>query len=223
MGETKGNRGVKANGRSIDTKKTIGTDTGLKDSERYIDKSKRVNNLEGVFVTAKAMGSILGVTDRQIRNLANDGMIPKMANGSYDLVFALNSYINNLKVNQREEKAEIRDEEAYQKERTLHERAKRQKAELQLGQMRGDLHTSQVVEMVMTDMLSRLRSKLLALPTKIAPIIIARNDIATVEGILQNEIYEALSELKDYEPEDFKDDKFIDLEEFEDVINREEN
>ena len=81
---------------------------------RVIDTSKRVTDLEGVFVTAKVMGEIIGVTDRQIRNLANDGMIPRMANGSYELIPALNGYIENLKVGQREEKTEIRKEEKFQ-------------------------------------------------------------------------------------------------------------
>ena len=41
-------------------------------NKNIIDKSKRVSNLDGVFITAKVMGQIIGVTDRQVRNLAND-------------------------------------------------------------------------------------------------------------------------------------------------------
>lgn len=181
------------------------------DSKRYIDKERRVNDLEGVFVTAKVMGRIIGVTDRQIRNLANDGMIPRKANGSYELIPALNGYIEKLKVDQREEKAEVRKEEKLQEEKYLHEKAKRQKAELQLGQMRGELHASDVVKDVMTDMLTNFRAKLLAMPTKAAPILLGRGDIAVVEELLKDEVYGILNELKDYDPTQFIDDNFIDL------------
>lgn len=182
-------------------------------NKNLIDKSKRVNNLDGVFITAKVMGQIIGVTDRQVRNLANDGMIPRLSNGSYELIPALSSYIENLKLNNKEEKAEVRKEEGYQKEKFLHEKAKRQKAELQLGQMRGELHRSDVVKQVMTDMLGNFRARLLSMPTKAAPILIGRGEIAVIEDILKDEVYTILNELKDYDPESFIDDSYIELDE----------
>lgn len=179
---------------------------------RVIDTSKRVTDLEGVFVTAKVMGEIIGVTDRQIRNLANDGMIPRMANGSYELIPALNGYIENLKVGQREEKTEIRKEEKFQEEKYLHERAKRQKTELQLGQMKGELHSADAVREVMTDMLSNFKAQILAMPTKAAPTLIGRSEISVIEDLLKDEVLAILMELKDYNPSDFIDSTYIDME-----------
>ena len=179
---------------------------------RVIDTSKRVTDLEGIFVTAKVMGEIIGVTDRQIRNLANDGMIPRMANGSYELIPALNGYIENLKVGQREEKTEIRKEEKFQEEKYLHERAKRQKTELQLGQMKGELHSADAVREVMTDMLSNFKAQLLAMPTKAAPTLIGRSEISVIEDLLKDEVQAILMELKDYNPSDFIDSTYIDME-----------
>lgn len=179
---------------------------------RVIDTSKRVTDLEGIFVTAKVMGEIIGVTDRQIRNLANDGMIPRMANGSYELIPALNGYIENLKVGQREEKTEIRKEEKFQEEKYLHERAKRQKTELQLGQMKGELHSADAVRTVMTDMLSNFKAQLLAMPTKAAPVLIGRSEISVIEDLLKDEVLAILMELKDYNPSDFIDSTYIDME-----------
>lgn len=179
---------------------------------RVIDTSKRVTDLEGIFVTAKVMGEIIGVTDRQIRNLANDGMIPRMANGSYELIPALNGYIENLKVGQREEKTEIRKEEKFQEEKYLHERAKRQKTELQLGQMKGELHSADAVREVMTDMLSNFKAQILAMPTKAAPTLIGRSEISVIEDLLKDEVLAILMELKEYNPSDFIDSTYIDME-----------
>lgn len=170
-----------------------------------------MSNLDGVFVTAKVMGQIIGVTDRQIRNLANDGMIPRLSNGSYELVPALNAYIENVKLSAKEEKTEVRKEESLNREKLLHERAKRQKAELQVGQMRGQLHHSDTIRAVLTDMLANFKAKMLTMPVKTAPMLIGHKEIAIIQEILQDEVYEALNELKDYDPEDYIDDTYIDL------------
>lgn len=158
------------------------------------------------------MGQIIGVTDRQVRNLANDGMIPRLSNGSYELVPALNAYIENVKLSAKEEKSEARKEEDLHHEKFKHERAKRQRAELLVGQMRGQLHHSDTIRAVVTDMLANFKAKMLAMPVKTAPILLAHKEIAVVEDILRDEVYEILNELKDYNPEDYIDDTYIDLE-----------
>lgn len=56
------------------------------------------------------------------------------------------------------------------------------------------IHHASEVERVMTRMLSDFRAKLLALPSKVAPVLIARKEIAVIQDIFQKEIYEALQE-----------------------------
>lgn len=56
------------------------------------------------------------------------------------------------------------------------------------------MHHASEVERVMTRMLSDFRAKLLALPSKVAPVLIARNEIAVIQDIFQKEICEALQE-----------------------------
>ena len=113
---------------------------------------------------------------------------------------------------QREEKTEIRKEEKFQEEKYLHERAKRQKTELQLGQMKGELHSADAVRTVMTDMLSNFKAQLLAMPTKAAPTLIGRSEISVIEDLLKDEVQAILMELKDYNPSDFIDSTYIDME-----------
>lgn len=174
----------------------------------YIN-TKRQNNLDGLIVTAAVIAKIIGVSERQVRNLAEDKMIPKLKNGSYELIPTLNAYIENLKLSQKAEKTEIRKTATFQEEKTMHERAKRVKAELILGEMKGELHRSEDVEKVMTDMLTNFRSKLLAFPNKVAPILIGRSEIPVIQDILENQIYEALDELKEYDAELFRSDVYI--------------
>ena len=60
--------------------------------------SKRIGDLSNTVVTAQVIGQIIGVTDRRVRQLAQEGVIPKLKNGSYDLVPTINAYIRSIKI-----------------------------------------------------------------------------------------------------------------------------
>lgn len=71
------------------------------------------------------------------------------------------------------------------------------------------------MEIVLTEMLANFKAKLLSIPTKIAPEIVGYSETSLVEDILKREMYETLEELSEYNPEDFKSDKYIEIEEVE--------
>ena len=85
-------------------------------------------------------------------------------------------------------------------------------AELKLALMKGELHKSDDVEAVMTDMLMRIRSRFLQMPTKVAPLLEGK-EAGEIKRILYYEVREILEELKEYNPKEFKSDEFIELEE----------
>ena len=76
--------------------------------------------------------------------------------------------------------------------------------------MQGELHKSEDVERVMTDMLMSIKTKLLSMPSKLAPILVSRNDIDFVKRTINSEVLEVLNELKEYNPKDFYDDEYVD-------------
>jgi phage terminase Nu1 subunit (DNA packaging protein) len=172
--------------------------------------TKRINNLNGTVVTAKVMGDLIGVSDRRIRQMADEGILPKLENGSYDLVDAVRTYIRFLKLNNETDSSSTKA--SYEEEKMLHERAKRQKAELLLAEMRGQVHDADTVEKVMEEMLTNLKTKILAIPPTVAPMLIGMSDIAEIQDLIEKQVYFALNELKDYDPEMFKNDKLIDAE-----------
>ena len=67
----------------------------------------------------------------------------------------------------------------------------------------GALIPAETVAMVQTKMLGAFRAKCLSIPTKTAPRVVYLTDLAETEGELRNAIYDALSELSEFRPEQY--------------------
>lgn len=80
------------------------------------------------------------------------------------------------------------------KERGLHEKAKRELAEIKLAQARGELYDASEVESVFTELLTNFRNKLLGLPAKLAPQLEGKSR-GEINSMLTAEIEENLAEL----------------------------
>lgn len=168
-------------------------------------------DVNGIVVSGATLASIFGLTDRRIRQLDELGAIEKAKRGQYLLVNSIKRYITYLKAHNDIKGAVNETELDLEKERALHERVKREQAELKLAAMKGEMHHGKDVERVMNDMLANFRSRLLSLPTKIAPVLVARDDIATIQRLLSKEMKEALQEFSDYDQKLFYGTEYIDL------------
>ncbi len=91
----------------------------------------------------------------------------------------------------------------YNRERAKNEQIKREKAEIELAALRGEMHHAEDVETVLNDMLTAFRAKILSIPTKLAARVLGQTDIGVVQSMLTEELYEALAELSEYDPEAF--------------------
>lgn len=175
-----------------------------------MEENKKVDNIDEVTVSTKVLSDLIGVSDRRIRNLENEGIIVKKARGRYSLKDSIKNYIKNLKINKNLKNNDVQPGELdLNQERAKYEVVKRKQAELKLALMNGELYKGKDVEFVMNDMLSNCRSKILNIPSKLTPLLVNVNDIDYIKKIITREINEVLSELKDYNPEDFRSDEFI--------------
>ncbi|MBR6906427.1 MAG: hypothetical protein IKN33_05765, partial [Selenomonadaceae bacterium] len=84
-------------------------------------------------------------------------------------------------------------------------RVKREIAELKLAKMENSVYDAKTVELVMTEQLSNLRTQLLGLPSKLAPIIEGKSKEEIYETMTR-EIEEKLMELSEYTPELFTEE-----------------
>lgn len=101
------------------------------------------------------------------------------------------------------------DKKTLETERTRLASAQANKTELEVEVIRGNLIPADQVEEVVNNMISSFRAKMLSLPTKAAPTIVAMADTAQVEASLKEYVYEALQELSEYDSEKYstQDDK----------------
>ena len=192
------------------------------------EKNKKIEDVESVVVSSTVLADLFGLTTRRIRMLADEGVIQKTSRGRYNLQENIKNYIVYLKTSQNLKENIIDDDKLdTDKERALLTRSQREKIDLEIAAIRGLMHFSIDVERVMNDMLSNFKAKLIAIPTKIAPILIARSDISEVQELLQKEFFEVLQELSCYNPSLFYNEKYIEPDENElvesgDFVDKEE-
>lgn len=79
------------------------------------------------------------------------------------------------------------------------------------------MHKSEDVRAVMSDMLVAFRTKLLAYPSKAAPVLADMYDAGQIENYLEKEMTDVLLELRAYEPKEFYNRDYINVEEGETV------
>lgn len=178
---------------------------------KIADGATKVTDISKITVSASVLGDIFGVKDRRVRQMAEEGILERVAKGRYNLVDSLKNYILALKVAAAGAGVDDPDTDIdIDKEKALHERVKRHISELKLRTMRGELHESADVERVMSDMLAAFRTRILAIPSKTAPVLEDR-DASYIKDRLLAECTEALSELKDYDPRAFYSDGYVEV------------
>ena len=149
-----------------------------------------------LFVTAKKLAQILGITERRVNQLVNElKVLERDENGKFNLQKNVQNYYK-FKY--------CKDEEIdYNIEKAKHERAKREMAEIELAKLKNKMHDAEDVERVLTGMLINFRNRMLTIPVKVAPQVIGQKNIAVINEILRQEIQDVLQELSEYNPEMF--------------------
>ncbi|MER1986589.1 MAG: hypothetical protein ABS948_11930 [Solibacillus sp.] len=153
-------------------------------------------------VNTKAISKMFNMTERNVRYLVEEGIIARVAHGRYDLVDTVNRYVTFLKMSSDGIDAEAVSE-SLEYEKWLHEKAKREKAEIELSHIKKEMHKSDEVEKVLNHMVMAFRSKMLSLPSKVALLLASKNDPKEIEALLERDIHLALAELAEYNPSMF--------------------
>lgn len=151
-------------------------------------------------IPVKQLAALLNLSTRRVQQLANDGIIYRDEHGKYDLVRSVRSYIRYLQDRSIGRDAGPIDSH---KERARLLRAQADKTELEVRTLRGVLIPAEQVEKMWNMILAAFRARMLSLPIKAAQLVITIDDFHEAERIIRDQVYEALTELAEYDVEKF--------------------
>ena len=160
--------------------------------------------------TTQVIAKLFGVSTRRVEQLKTEGVIKGQGKPTrYDLLPTIQAYIKYLsdKANGREKKeadAQLETEKLTAEKRI--KTAKAEMAELELQELKGELHRASDVEAITTDHVLYMRSMLMAMPGKLAVDVATLSSAAECAERIKQEVYTVLNNLADYryDPDEYK-------------------
>lgn len=144
-------------------------------------------------VPGALLAELLDLTPRRIQQLAKEGHVKRASRtGRYLLGPSVRSYVQFLR---RKIAAREGPEEDLTRDRIRIQRAKAESAELDLAQRKGELVPGDQIEGALVALHSGIRTRLMAVPAKVAPIVHAAQTTAEAESIIRKHQEEALQEI----------------------------
>ena len=164
-------------------------------------------NTKDNLVSSPELAELFGVTDRYIRMLAKDEIIKKSGTrGKYLLAESIKGFITFLR---ESSSVDVDLKEVKLKKETEKIAKDIELKAIKISELKNELHSADIVRKVMTAMLTNLKGKLLAVPNKIAPLVVGCDNLGDIQDIVLSSIEDVLLELSDYTPELFKNKNII--------------
>ena len=146
----------------------------------------------------KTICEILDLTDRRVRQLVTDGILPKKSErGRYELIPTVRAYIHWLRDRSLygEAKAKSGNIVSLDEARRRKLIAETELEELELQKERGEVVSIAETEKSWSAMLSAVRAKLLAMPAAMAAVAAVETDQKLGKELLSKAVEQALTEL----------------------------
>jgi predicted transcriptional regulator len=153
--------------------------------------------LKKLTTTQTEMARALGISQQRVSQMLKEDIMVRDKSGSVLVIESLKNYYK-LRSSELGDGEEI----DLNVEKAKHEKTKREIAELKLAMMEGKAYDARTVELVLTEMLSNLRTQLLGMPSKLAPQL-ERKKKEKIYELMTKEIEEKLNELSEYTPNMF--------------------
>ena len=163
----------------------------------------------GQIIKGVQLAVILGLSERHIRRLANENVIKKNGQGKYLFLESVHGYLEYMELKNGTD-IDLKDEKI--KEETKKIKKDIELKSLRISEVKSQLHSAENVKKVMNNMLANIRGKLLALSNKLAPSVIACDNLGEIQDIIHTNILVALDELSNYDAETFKNNILLEEE-----------
>lgn len=148
-------------------------------------------------VSTTELATILGLSARRIQQMAQDGTLPTIRRGSFELCKSVQRYISFQGKDSLSEEEEKLEKARRQSEVTL-KVSKAQIAKLEASELQGKMHRSEDVAAMTEDLIYTIRAALVALPGRLAVDVSDAKTAAEASEIIRKEVYEVMKELAAY-------------------------
>ena len=162
-------------------------------------------------LTESGLARKLGVSRQAVHQLVTRGILTKDAGGKIDVQEAEKALINSVHPSAKtaanlvapsapppetaSAPAESVEITSYHVAKTLREAAEAQIARLELSEMQGEVIRVDAVKSALSVAMATAREALLQIPSRLAPLLAADTDPASVQNLLHAEIHQALEHL----------------------------
>jgi phage terminase Nu1 subunit (DNA packaging protein) len=135
---------------------------------------------------------LLDLSVRRVQQLSREGVIPKAERGQYDLIGSVRGYVRYLRDQALKAQAGAPD---YAAERARFIRARADLAEMEADEKRRSLIAAEQIEAAWIAVLALLRTRLLALPDRLAPQAFEQSTVGDTRNLIRAAIREVLDDL----------------------------
>jgi phage terminase Nu1 subunit (DNA packaging protein) len=152
-------------------------------------------------VTTTQLARLLLLSERRIQQLVRAGVLKhafdedtgRELRGRFRFVANLHSYLKYQRneLGRSDDVTELR----YLEGRSRRMTALAEAEEMRLGQLKGKLFRAEDIEFVVTQVFTAIKNKLLAVPSRVGRLLIAKTDIVEITTLLKDEVELALTEL----------------------------
>lgn len=140
--------------------------------------------------TSKAVAEWLGITDRRVRELRDEGVRSEIRPGVFNMKTVVRQYLT-YKLGGKDDQANLTAA------RAAREQTRADFEQMKLEEARGNLHSTEDVERGIKTMAANFKARLSEIPMKLAGTLIQVKEEAEAYDILNRAIQEALMELSD--------------------------
>ena len=149
------------------------------------------------------IAKLLDLSERRVQQLSREGVIPKATRGQYDLIGSVRGYVRYLRDQAVSAQAGAPD---YAVERARYIRARADLVEMEASQRRGALIAADDIEVAWIKVLALLRTRVLALPDRLAPEVFTLASLAETRNLLRTNLREVLDDLANSDVQPDTDD-----------------
>jgi len=138
------------------------------------------------------IAKLLDLSERRVQQLSREGVIPKATRGQYELIGSVRGYVRYLREQALKAQAGAPD---YAAERARFIRARADLAEMEAEEKRGSVIAADQIEAVWIAVLALLRTRLLALPDRLAQQAFDQSTVGDTRNLIRAAIREVLDDL----------------------------